>query len=135
LDACLKCLKPGGILVVAVPLRDGFIGKAINNALNMPPHHVTHWSENTLRKLAVTFDLECIAINFEPIADLHIQWVYKIIAEMKLREILRMKPKIVDLRWHAWVISKIATLVGLLRFYSINGYKGHTVTAVYRKLL
>ena len=35
---CVDSLKQG-VLILAVPSSDGFAGMAINNVLDMPPHH------------------------------------------------------------------------------------------------
>ncbi|MGD9760676.1 MAG: class I SAM-dependent methyltransferase [Comamonas sp.] len=75
----LECLHPGGLLVLAVPAQDGFAGVALNNTLNMPPHHVTHWPESTLRNLAPKFGVKVLAVEFEPIAGYHLPWARKTI--------------------------------------------------------
>ncbi|MEO7107240.1 MAG: methyltransferase domain-containing protein, partial [Rhodoferax sp.] len=45
LNACTSLLKPGGILIVAVPSEDSFLSITEGGYLNMPPHHLTRWSD------------------------------------------------------------------------------------------
>ena len=48
----MRCLRPGGRLVLAVPAWPGAMTDVPNLALNGPPHHLTWWTENALRALA-----------------------------------------------------------------------------------
>lgn len=130
----VACLKLGGLLVVAVPAHDGFAGAAINSILDMPTHHVTHWSAITLTKLAPMFGLELMALEYEPVAEYHKLWVRKIIVESRIRHLLGMKYCQLDTRLFAKVISKGASLLSRFIPISVNNLKGHTVAAVYRKI-
>lgn len=130
----VKCLKSGGLLVIAVPAQDGFANAAINNILDMPPHHVTHWSAISLKKIAPMFGLELIALEYEPVAEYHKLWVKKIIIESKIRDILGMKYRHLDIRWFAKIISKAAALLSRFLPITVSGLNGHTVAAVYRKV-
>jgi SAM-dependent methyltransferase len=131
---CVACLKRGGLLVVAVPAHDGFVGAAINCILDMPPHHVTHWSNIVLEKLAPLFGLELITLEYEPVAEYHKLWARKIIFESKIRHLLGMKDWQLDTRLFARAISKAASLLSKFIPISVDGLKGHTVAAVYRKI-
>ena len=44
IQACVKCVKPGGILIFPIPSDDSFVGAQTDNLLNMPPHHVSRFS-------------------------------------------------------------------------------------------
>ncbi len=48
LTACTALMKPGGLLVVAVPSEDSFLSIVEGGFLNMPPHHLTRWTDSAL---------------------------------------------------------------------------------------
>lgn len=130
---CVGCLKPGGILILAVPSRDGFAGQVINHILDMPPHHVSHWSEMTLRKLADMFGLELVFIEHEPVASYHQKWANKVRIEFTIRRVLGMGFRLLDRRTSARLIGRIADFLARFSGQPQEGLKGHTVMAGYRK--
>lgn len=134
IKGCVDCLKPGGSLILAVPSSDGFAGEAINNFLDMPPHHVSHWSEITMRKIADLYGLEVISIEYEPVASYHQYWARKVKIESSFRRVLGVNFRLLNLRFFARLISKVAGVVAHLSRFSLVGIKGHTVLACYRKV-
>jgi len=72
--ACVRTLKPGGTLMIAVPAQDSFLAIAPNSPLNMPPHHVTRWTDSALVSLAHSEGLANTDIWHEPVADFHQEW-------------------------------------------------------------
>jgi len=133
LKGCISCLKPEGTLIIAVPSMDGFIGKVTNGTLNMPPHHVTHWSCATLKKLEALFNLNLVEIMEEPIAVYHNEWARQVIIESWIRKLLRKKRRLLDLSLSGKVVSKFAAILAKYIPQSMDGIKGHTVVAVYKK--
>ncbi len=69
LDACCTLLRPGGILILAVPNQDSYVRHMINNPLDMPPHHMTRWTREPLRRLQNHYPLELLCTAFEPLTD------------------------------------------------------------------
>ena len=67
LETCAKKLRPGGILIVAVPNQDGFIGELKANFLNRPPHHATLWRKSCFEVAAKRFGLELTDYRTAPI--------------------------------------------------------------------
>jgi len=67
----IKALKKGGYLVIAVPNKDGVVGKMPNIPLDMPPHHATHWRRSTLNCFEKIFDLDVIEIVAENVSLQH----------------------------------------------------------------
>ncbi|MEP6700807.1 MAG: class I SAM-dependent methyltransferase [Bacteroidota bacterium] len=52
LDAAIECLKPGGLLIVAVPNNEPYLfGFNKYDWLNLPPHHMGWWNYASLNKL------------------------------------------------------------------------------------
>lgn len=131
---CVRCLNLGGHLIIAVPAHDGFSGKALNHILDMPPHHVTHWSERTLKWLASQFNLELLAIEYEPVASYHRQWASKVILESRLRKFFGMRQCLLDYSFRGISVAKLATVMARLFRPRIDDLKGHTVIAAYRKV-
>ena len=134
LSACVECLKPGGVMIISVPSQDGFIAQAINHVLDMPPHHLTHWSEVTLRKVGDIFNLSLILLEHEKIATYHGRSIRKIRIENWIRMHLGFKFRLVDRRFAARALSRIAGFLARFALPLPTGIKGHTVVAGYRKL-
>ncbi|MBN8702642.1 MAG: class I SAM-dependent methyltransferase [Bacteroidetes bacterium] len=64
---CLcKMLKKGGTLFIAVPNNEPYFLKYDKyHTLNLPPHHMGLWNEESLTKMAPYFGLTCKTIKFE----------------------------------------------------------------------
>ena len=74
LEKCLACLKPGGRLLLGVPNMASFIQYSKHNLLNMPPHHMTQWYPETFRALSRYLPAFIETVEFEPLADYHVDW-------------------------------------------------------------
>lgn len=133
LTACVECLKPGGLMIVSVPSQDGFIAQAINHVLDMPPHHLTHWSEVTLRKVGDIFNLSLIFLEHEKIATYHERSIRKIRIENWIRMCLGFEFRLVDRRPAARALSRVSGFLARFASPLPTGIKGHTVVAAYRK--
>ncbi|MXO95862.1 methyltransferase domain-containing protein [Erythrobacter aquimaris] len=132
-QGCVEALKPGGTLVLAVPDQDGLCGIAQNNILDMPPHHVSHWSEQPLRMIAEVFDLELLAIEREAVSTIHQAWAARAVEERKLRRLFGLGDTLLDTSIIGRVLAKVA---GLRAGNSAipEDVSGHTIMASYRKL-
>jgi SAM-dependent methyltransferase len=128
-----RCLRAGGRLIVSVPASDGYIGRAPNNCLNLPPHHVTWWSDAALGNLARLFGLKLERLEHEPLADEHVEaYAHTRIWNLLL---LGAAPRPVDLSLAARVRHRLASLaLPLVRRRVLAGRRpdGHSVTAIYR---
>jgi SAM-dependent methyltransferase len=60
-------LAPGGLLLLATPNQDGFMGDLVGDWLNRPPHHVTLWRRSSFEAAARRFGLELVAYRVEPL--------------------------------------------------------------------
>lgn len=133
LRGCIDCLRPGGKLIVAVPADDGFVGRAVNDTLNMPPHHVTRWPDATLEKVASLFGLELQTLVQEPVAAIHSEWAGKVQYETRMRDALGMAPRALDRSLAARIVSRVAAFLSAHFPTALTDQRGHTVLAVYRK--
>lgn len=124
----LKALKSGGRLIVAVPNNDAeFIGNNIHVSrfLNMPPHHVNLFGEESLRKLAGVFDLTLEKIIIEPLQDLQIDtYLYNRISR-KLMHNKFLLSLVWKLKIHTWFRSGVKKRKDKIT--------GHTIIAIYKK--
>ncbi len=67
LGGALAALKPRGRLIVSVPNMAGILGQMDPMVTNVPPHHVSRWTPETLSCLAQHFQLKVAAIKYEPV--------------------------------------------------------------------
>lgn len=71
LEWACALVKPGGKLILGVPNADSFL-KYQFNIFDMPPHHMTRWSSETLSYLPELFPLRLEHIKREPLAKHHV---------------------------------------------------------------
>jgi 2-polyprenyl-3-methyl-5-hydroxy-6-metoxy-1,4-benzoquinol methylase len=138
IESSLKCLKRGGKLIQSVPSEDSFLGQEVNNILNMPPHHVSRWTDKTLNKFTELFDLEIIEICHDRLSDFHVRPYC--IAQIRtfLNKICKYEQRSLDPKF-ATLFARVAvrglSLLPEMRFrYGRLRPMGHSVTATYRKL-
>lgn len=131
IDASLKTLRIGGLLIIAVPSEDSFLKYVVNGILNMPPHHVSRWSDKTLETIASIFNLEIIDIHHEKLEEIHFELYLRTLIENSI-----LDPQLIDLTIKRKIVSIFSRL---LAKRLKKGMKkdmlpaGHSVIAVYRK--
>jgi len=129
IEGCITALKPGGILIIAVPSEDDLMKVMVNNLFNMPPHHQTRYSDKTLENIAKLFDLKLLSIKHDSIAP---EQLYGNAYNEFQHKFL--KPRILDLslkRTLLRIFSKIVCKAFRIRNKKIT--KGSTVVAFYQK--
>lgn len=132
-ESMLAALKPGGKLIIAVPSEDSFWGQVSNNTLNLPPHHLTRWPDETFRFMATDFNLELEEIYHERVQAIHEEVYFSTLVQGWF-----LAPRPVDRRPVRRVIAGIAWRLARLlstRVASWTNPNGHTVLAVFRKSL
>jgi 2-polyprenyl-3-methyl-5-hydroxy-6-metoxy-1,4-benzoquinol methylase len=67
----IQMLKPGGKLIYCVPNADSFL-KHQHNLLDMPPHHMHRWSNDTFYSLETLFPIKLEKTLLEPLASYHV---------------------------------------------------------------
>lgn len=72
--ACADAVKPGGMMIVTVPSEDSFLSASTAGWLNMPPHHVSRWTDSALSSLFERVGFSVSQIWHEPVADFHEDW-------------------------------------------------------------
>lgn len=71
IENSIKCLKENGLLILSLPSEDGFLGQISDFSLNMPPHHVTQWTDKCLENIEKIFQIRLVEIMHEPITEFH----------------------------------------------------------------
>jgi len=117
-------LNPGGYLVLAVPNPEGFMKFIDIVFLDMPPHHNTVWSKDTLVNMANAqrlnlVDYECEPMNYEYLRAL----LFAQIEQSKLWQLIKLTQKIMVL----------LMLPGLYFFRSLSKIDGQTHIVVLQK--
>ncbi|OAG27028.1 class I SAM-dependent methyltransferase [Thermodesulfatator autotrophicus] len=131
LAASIKVLKKDGLLIISVPSEDSFLKYATNNILNMPPHHVTRWSNITLEYLSTIFNLDIVEICHEYVSEIHKKWYISTLIQSLL-----LTPKLLDLTIKRKLISKFSLFLSNIligRFKKEFFPNGHTVIGVFKK--
>ncbi len=138
LNHSIKVLKKEGLLIIAVPCMDSFIAYAINNPLNLPPHHLSHWYDKTLQYLPELFPIslkKLIHVSLEPI---HYEWYTKTLFFRALCNLMKLKPKnTIDTRLSTQAVEKFSGLLAKIFFRGMDSKmapRGHTVIAIYKKI-
>jgi len=133
IEGCIDSLKEGGYLILAVPNHDGICGLAQNSVLDLPPHHLSHWSETTMRHIAKQYHLDIVSIDVEAVADFHIMWGARALYERKIREFLGLNPKLLDMSLLSKLIGRFSSILARIRLPNLSFTNGHTILACYRK--
>jgi 2-polyprenyl-3-methyl-5-hydroxy-6-metoxy-1,4-benzoquinol methylase len=138
IQAQVDCLKPGGLLIIGVPAENAYIAKSFDLILNMPPHHLSRYTDACLSKIADVFSLELQGVWHEPLQPHHYFDYTYTLSITAIRKMLGIPyrslesgilPKI--LKAFAWLPGK-----GLSQgLHAQNVPAGHTVVAAYRKPL
>lgn len=134
---CLVLLKPKGRFLLCVPSADSFVGVDINNPLNMPPHHISHWSDEALRSVARVFRLDLLQIEHEMLAEFHRRTFLELLTRRAINRVLGRPNEVFDVSATARIVAKLSTQVGK---FLVKGFddsrlypRGHSVLAVYCK--
>jgi SAM-dependent methyltransferase len=62
----VRIVRPGGRVLIAVPNNDGVVGSAVQEPLNVAPHHPLRWTRRALNHLQEQFPLRLASLEEEP---------------------------------------------------------------------
>jgi len=139
LQHCIGATKVGGTLIFSVPSADSYVGAAVNGLLNMPPHHMTWWTDSALSAVGRSLPIQLERLEHEGLSNLHrrayIQTVVTRAINARLRRLHRVcDDSVVGVAVHFSAHSIARFLTPGLDYYGLTP-RGHTVTAVYRRLI
>ena len=86
IKASVEVLKKGGKLIISVPNNDSFLNKDANNLLNLPPHHMGLWGEESLKNMEKVFRVKLIKLFIEPLQSYHYSYYYNIVFGNKIQK-------------------------------------------------
>ncbi|MBL7933195.1 MAG: class I SAM-dependent methyltransferase [Bacteroidia bacterium] len=125
----IKALKPHGRLVIAVPNNDAYFLKDNihpSRYLNMPPHHVNLFTENSLSALVKIYPLRLVEIVKEPMQETHVDiFIYKVLSKLVLGN--NFLTKLI------WKTRGPLFFRPLIRRYR-RRITGHTIIAIFEKI-
>jgi SAM-dependent methyltransferase len=139
-----RCTRSGGQLILSVPSEDGFFGAAINDFLNLPPHHLTRWSDRALTGLGVRIGLELETLVPESIEFYHyprylLAWLSSTLS-LGLRGSPGRRLVTRGIRYQLWRVLAVFSQAFSRKFPAVvralaerSQARGHTVVAVFRK--
>ena len=138
IKSSIRCLKPNGLLILSVPSFDSFSRYTTNFSLDMPPHHVTRWTDKALSSLARYFDIEFIEIIHEPLQLAHRQMYVQAMLRRSLANSCEQKIKNIDFSWNNSIVSLMSKALGKILLQGLGdpifSPRGISVLAVYRKI-
>ena len=125
LRSCLQCLRPGGLLIFAVPNGDGIFA-SLDVALDMPPHHMLRWNGAAFQFLSQILPVELYDLRNEPISRLHLGM---------LSSACFNHLSLSQSGWNAFRRKAVSIMASRYWsfFYSDLAMSGHTLLAAFRK--
>ncbi len=135
LPACINLCRPGGRIIFAVPNNDGFLEGAINNILNMPPHHTLMWNKASLIFMAKKYDLKIIEFRNEDLQDVHKLWAFTTLVNGVLRKAFGLKSKKIDRTFFSRFLYKLSFVLApfVIKANSSLIREGHSSIIVLEK--
>jgi 2-polyprenyl-3-methyl-5-hydroxy-6-metoxy-1,4-benzoquinol methylase len=65
IEACAACLRPGGLLFLSTPNMECAMLRKREDAFDLPPHHIGHFSAQVYESIARTLGLEVAGLRVE----------------------------------------------------------------------
>lgn len=135
IECCLKVLKPGGTLILTTPSEDSWLQYKQDFCLNMPPHHVSKWTDRCLINISKIYGIKHVEIHHEPLDSFHIPWYFNSLFVFQVNKLLNIKHSLLKTKRH-WISNLFANTISKILGNSIpDAFKGHghTVISVYKK--
>jgi SAM-dependent methyltransferase len=140
IKACVRALKPGGLLILSTPSMESFVDMLVNDSLNLPPHHLSRWPERTWRSLERLFPLVLERMDYEPLQEVHYRHYSRGVAVALARELVgAASGRVTDLSPEHEAALAMAekfsdAALKVLADQRLRPARGHTVLAVYRRI-
>ena len=129
LDSCVRCLRPGGRILVSTPDMDGVMGSVANDILNYPPHHMSWWSQSSLR--AILEDCGCIPqrVWHEPLRRGHLSTTFSALLWPRGEKHLVTSKAYPIVQFASKILARFAAR----RWDTVPFVKGHAVMVTAKK--
>lgn len=122
IDSLCARLADGGLLILGVPNADSFIRHQRINLLDMPPHHMSRWSAQTMAGIAPLFNLQLLGIEAETLSRTHA-------VDYIETQVQRLLPLPILPRAAGRLLGPVLAHAPKLR----SSIQGHSLIGVYRK--
>lgn len=117
IGSAIKCLKPGGRLIIGVPNNHPYInGTEKFHALNLPPHHAGLWNKKALSALAELYNLNIVTCLYDPFANVDYATQY-----------------LIDNSSFKGLLKKLRPWIRRYFYYTRAFRKGQGITMIYSK--
>jgi SAM-dependent methyltransferase len=131
-------VEVGGNLVIVVPSWNSFLNFAHESTLNMPPHHLSLWTDAALNNLASQLDsVKSYEVLHENVASFHRNWFLAERIFLLIRKIARIKNDLIYKEGfldRIWILSIRISRMAVLPL-PIGQKRGHSVILVVKKSL
>jgi len=122
-------------LIIVVPSDSSFLGDTPNSTLNLPPHHLTRWTDKVFSKLEEMFNVKMVDIYHEPLKEIN----YNPYLVYKIKKTLNYHPYLIEekIPFAEKIMNKIVKFTPKSIKNIIvekNHARGHSVIVVYEKL-
>ena len=136
LSGCARAVEAGGQVLIGVPSADSFASSLPDFILDMPPHHVTRWSDRCLREAASPAGLEFAQVLPERLRSVHASafWTARLLR--RAYACVGRVPPLMATAFGSRMVLKGAAYAGtaLARLQPMpSRHRGIAVVAVYRK--
>jgi 2-polyprenyl-3-methyl-5-hydroxy-6-metoxy-1,4-benzoquinol methylase len=122
-----------GLIIISVPNVDNFMGVMENNYLNLPPHHVSMWSKQSLLYIAQKLNLEVIDIEIEKSKTL--APLFSILLKQKFNRFFNRKTTLIRNNFFDRFLNRI--FASFAKFFPTPTRQlsigGHSITIVLKK--
>jgi len=134
INSSIKALRKGGKMIIAVPSDSSFLGETPNSILNLPPHHLTRWSDDVFYEMEKIYNIKLVDLIFEPLKEIN----YHPFILNKFYKLLHYKRPIIynNTPLFEKVINRCLRITPfVIKKRIINYFKprGHSIIAVFEK--
>ena len=138
LSETVKCLKPNGLLIISTPNNDSYLRYLTNASSNLPPHHVLHWNETSLKSIRKYLPLEVLHVHKEILTEDNKNDYTRSVLLAYFLSFFNFKIRLVDFSFHFRLFNKLAKICQPTLNKVIRGSdllpSGHTLTVIYKKI-
>lgn len=136
-EASLKTLKKGGIMIIGVPALESILTSNLNHTLNLPPHHITRWNKQAFQYFEKIFDIKLESFSYEPLPKRLEKNFNRNKIQSKFHNIIfQQKNKAVNNNKIIFLFNKVINkFIEKLSIRSIHkNAKGESIIAIFRKI-
>ncbi len=96
IKSCLKVLKKGGKLILAVPCRDSLMTNNVNHTLNLPPHHLSRWSSESFKSFEKLFNLKIVKLFVDELEEKRHKNYFDFLWAKRINKIIKPAKEVLD---------------------------------------